>query len=63
MSKEITKYDRELADRIEKIRAERGLTKDDMAHLMSVDIGTYKRYAYKIQKVPATAVGLLCDEL
>lgn len=63
MSKRITKYDIELANRLEKIRDERGLSKDDMAHLMSVDIGTYKRYAYKISKVPAESVALLCDEL
>ena len=47
MSKEITRYDRELADRLEKIREENGYTKEDMAFLMSVDVGTYKRYAYK----------------
>ena len=63
MSKKITKYDIELSNRIEKIGNERGFTKDDMAHFMSVDIGTYKRYAYKISKIPAEAVALLCDAL
>ena len=63
MSKEITRYDRELADRLEKIREENGYSKEDMAFLMSVDVGTYKRYAYKISKVPAGAVAELCDAL
>ena len=32
MSKRITKYDIDLSNRIEAIRDERGLSKDDMAH-------------------------------
>ena len=63
MSKVITKYDIELSNRIEEIRDERGLTKEDMAHYMSVDIGTYKRYAYNRSKIPAEAVVQLCEEL
>ncbi len=63
MSKKITKYDVELADRIETYREEHGYTKEEMAHYMNVDIETYKRYAYKKGKIPAECVALLCTEL
>ena len=63
MGKKICKYDYELAARLEKIRDENGFTKEEMAHLLGVDVGTYKRYAYCTSKVPAEVVALLCDEM
>ena len=63
MGKELGKYDRELAERLESIRKRQRLTQDEMAFFMGVDVGQYKRYIYLTCRVPAERIASLVDNL